>query len=145
MARGPDKKAGKTVFPFGWTSKKISAHTQQMIMSGPGKHVWIAVLWKLRTLQDCSMDFRRKYPISHPIKPGDFIMFCFMTCNCPLVWLIFSANLEAWCDGKRGTGWLFHLFKTSRWFQNKSSVLAWLGQDRPGQSGTFVSMSTGGF
>ena len=26
------------------------------------------------------------------------------------------------------TGWPFHLFKTSRWLQNKSSALAWPGQ-----------------
>ena len=43
------------------------------------------------------------------------------------------------------TGWPFHLFKTSRWLQNKSSalawpVLAWLGQNR-----TSVLKSTGGF
>ena len=38
------------------------------------------------------------------------------------------------------TGWHITLFKTSRWLQNKSSALA-----RPGQSGTFVLKSTGGF
>ena len=43
------------------------------------------------------------------------------------------------------TGWPITLFKTSRWLQNKSSVLAWPGQDRPGQNGTFVLKSTGGF
>ena len=36
-------------------------------------------------------------------------------------------------------------FKPSLWLQNKSSVLAWPGQGRPGQSGTFVLKSTGGF
>ena len=37
------------------------------------------------------------------------------------------------------------LVKTSHWLQNKSSTLAWPGQGRSGQNGTFVLMSTGGF
>ena len=27
------------------------------------------------------------YPVSHPIEPRDFVLFSFMTCDCPLVWL----------------------------------------------------------
>ena len=42
------------------------------------------------------------------------------------------------------TGWHIRLWRTSRWHQNWSSVLAWLGQDRPGQNGTTVLKSTGG-
>ena len=45
---------------------------------------------------------------------------------------------------KPSTGWPFHLCITSSWLQDKSSALAWLGQGRPSQSGTFVLKSTGG-
>ena len=34
------------------------------------------------------------------------------------------SSIYAWL-----TGWQFHLFKTSSWLQNKSSVLAWPGQE----------------
>ena len=47
-------------------------------------------------------------------------------------------------DSVSTTGWHIRLWRTSRWYQNKSSVLAWPGQDRPGQNGTFVFKSTGG-
>ena len=36
------------------------------------------------------------------------------------------------------------IFHAARWYQNKSSVLAWPGQGRPVQNGTFVLMSKGG-
>ena len=42
------------------------------------------------------------------------------------------------------TGWHIRLWRTSSWHQNKSSLLAWLGQNMPGQNGTFVLKSTGG-
>ena len=35
------------------------------------------------------------------------------------------------------TGWQLHLYKTSSWLQNKSSVLAWPGQARPKQNFCF--------
>ena len=43
------------------------------------------------------------------------------------------------------TGWQITLAKTSRWHNNISSVLAWPGLTWPGQSGTFVLKSMGGF
>ena len=54
----------------------------------------------------------------------------------PTVWL-----LQSWLC----TGWPFHLCKTSSWHQDKSSALAWPALAWPGQSGTFVLKSTGGF
>ena len=49
------------------------------------------------------------YPVSHPIKPRDFVMFSNMTCDCPLVWLglaIESATLGHFSEKPRGsTGW----------------------------------------
>ena len=42
------------------------------------------------------------------------------------------------------TGWHISLIQTSRWHQNKSSVLAWPGMPCPGQNRTFVLMSKGG-
>ena len=43
----------------------------------------------------------------------------------------------------QSTGWPFHLFKTSRWLQNKSSTLAWPVLSWPGQNGTYVLKSAG--
>ena len=49
------------------------------------------------------------YPVSHPIEPRDFVLFSFMTCDCPLVWLglaLESATLGSFSEKPRGsTGW----------------------------------------
>ena len=42
------------------------------------------------------------------------------------------------------TGWHIRLSQTSRWHQNKSSVLAWPGLTWTGQNWSFVLKSTGG-
>ena len=42
------------------------------------------------------------------------------------------------------TGWHIRLWRTSRWLQNESSILAWPVLAWPVQNGTFVFMSTGG-
>ena len=50
------------------------------------------------------------YTISHPMEARDFVMFSYMTCDCPLVWLrlgfafesVTPKNLEARWGGKRG-------------------------------------------
>ena len=47
------------------------------------------------------------YPVSHPIEPRDFVMFSFMTCDCPLplrvqLSAVFPKSLEARRDGNRG-------------------------------------------
>ena len=52
-----------------------------------------------------------------------------------------------WCranDWSSSTGWHIRLSQTSRWQQNKSSVLAWPGRTWTCQNRTFVLMSTGG-
>ena len=60
------------------------------------------------------------------------------TCFC---WYIIKR-----CVSVKGayTGWHIRWSQTPRWHQNKSSVSAWPGQDRPGQNGTFVLKSTEG-
>ena len=50
-----------------------------------------------------------------------------------------SEDDSEWCR-RRYTGWQIRLSQTSRWHQNKSSVLAWPGLTWTGQNGTFVLM-----
>ena len=73
------------------------------------------------------------YPVSHPIEPGDFVMFSLMTCGCPLVQLglafesstlyHFPENLEARRDGNRGR-WNVAEFKRRNVLSSDINVLS---------------------
>ena len=61
----------------------------------------VAVAW--------SADIILLYNGAQPIEPRDFVMFCFMTCDCSLVWLgpgFESATLGHFSEKSRGSmGW----------------------------------------
>ena len=63
-----------------------------------------------------------------------------MDCNCPS-----ACDETLYGQASAYTGWHITLCKTSRWHQNKSSVLAWPALAGLGQNGTFVLKSTAGF
>ena len=66
--------------------------------------------WELQAvLSYLENAWQTMYPVSHPIEPRDFVMFSFMTCDCPLVclWLALeSSTLCYFSEKPRGsTGW----------------------------------------